>query len=399
MKLPIIFLFASLIYAEEFFLNLNKYELATVKKNKSYCIYFKKNLKKFCRNYSLTYQELQNNNLKAYKKVLQIFINDFNKANPKQDIKDYDLKVDDLLSYQYYDNKEIKLFSINKNSFSIVINNNGYSGGAHGYYTTTYKNFTKKDAKEIFLKDLFIKNYEKKLKKIALKAYKNYRNLKPDQSLVDDCWFSNSFVLAKQFAITNKGLYFIYNPYEVTPYACGQRVFLIPYEKLKPIIKKDGVLSEFLKEKKSQNYFFFNDKIGYLKVTVKKIKKDYFKIFAKFITRGVNRKYYISISFPNFKTKRQISNLSYKNFKSVKFYESGAKIYNTRLRKNIKAKYLLLEGFKKGNYKDSFLSFYIKNPKKILIRVTALNKNNSNTMPDFLGAPGQQGYDNFVILF
>jgi hypothetical protein len=161
---------------------------------------------------------LQNNDLKAYKKVIKPYLKEFNEANPKQDIKDYEITKDNTLSNEYYFNKNINLFSINKNSFSIVVNSKSFTGGAHGSYSTVYRNFTK-DGKEIFLDDLFVKNYENKLQEIAKKAYKNYRNLKPDQPLTDDCWFKDEFALASEFAITNKGLYFIYNSYEVMPYA------------------------------------------------------------------------------------------------------------------------------------------------------------------------------------
>jgi DUF4097 and DUF4098 domain-containing protein YvlB len=60
----------------------------------------------------------------------------------------------------------------------------------------------------------------------------------------------------------------------------------------------------------------------------------------------------------------------------------------------------LLEASKKGHFDDAFISFEVKDPKKILLRVTTITDKNINiTMPSFLGARGQQDYQNYVILF
>jgi len=53
------------------------------------------------------------------------------------------------------------------------------------------------------------------------------------------------FTLTDNFAITKEGLKFVYNPYEVAPYAFGQQEIIIPYTSLKEVIRKDGLLTDF----------------------------------------------------------------------------------------------------------------------------------------------------------
>jgi len=59
-------------------------------------------------------------------------------------------------------------------------------------------------------------------------------------------YFDNDvFTLTDNFAITKKGLKFVYNPYEVAPYALGQQEIMIPYALIKELIRKDGLLANF----------------------------------------------------------------------------------------------------------------------------------------------------------
>lgn len=43
------------------------------------------------------------------------------------------------------------------------------------------------------------------------------------------------------FALTKEGIKFIFNPYEIAPYAMGQQEFTIPYSALQAIAKPNGL--------------------------------------------------------------------------------------------------------------------------------------------------------------
>ncbi|MDT9252441.1 RsiV family protein [Limnospira sp. PMC 1280.21] len=48
-------------------------------------------------------------------------------------------------------------------------------------------------------------------------------------------WVTDStFYLPQQFGLNDKGLIFVFNPYEISPYVMGAHEIVIPYEALKP---------------------------------------------------------------------------------------------------------------------------------------------------------------------
>jgi len=58
-------------------------------------------------------------------------------------------------------------------------------------------------------------------------------------------YFENDvFKLTANFAITKEGLKFLYNPYEIAPYALGQQEIIIPYAALGELIKPNSLLNQ-----------------------------------------------------------------------------------------------------------------------------------------------------------
>ena len=51
----------------------------------------------------------------------------------------------------------------------------------------------------------------------------------------------------KAWAITKKGLWITFDPYQVAPYAAGPQHVLVPYSALKDVIKPDGPVAAFAK--------------------------------------------------------------------------------------------------------------------------------------------------------
>ena len=49
----------------------------------------------------------------------------------------------------------------------------------------------------------------------------------------------------RAWAITKKGLWITFDPYQVAAYAAGPQYVLVPYSALKDIIKPDGPIGNF----------------------------------------------------------------------------------------------------------------------------------------------------------
>ena len=123
-----------------------------------------------------------------------------------------------------------------------------FMGGAHPNTEIAYENFDTQTGDKIYLQDLFVNNYEEVLNKIGEKKFREARSI-PSNKNFDSIgfWFDNNkFVLTDNFALSKNNLVFLYNSYEVAPYAMGRTKIEIPYGELKDIIKPEGLLWNFI---------------------------------------------------------------------------------------------------------------------------------------------------------
>ncbi|WDF79973.1 RsiV family protein [Mucilaginibacter sp. AW1-7] len=123
-----------------------------------------------------------------------------------------------------------------------------YQGGAHGSSGTYFINWNTKANKSITLNDLFIDGYADKLKAIAEGIFRKEEKLSDTASLARDYFFKdNRFALNDNFSVTPIGLKFIYNQYEIKPYAAGITELFIPYSQIKTLLRPNSVVGKFIK--------------------------------------------------------------------------------------------------------------------------------------------------------
>ncbi|NPA28109.1 MAG: hypothetical protein GXN91_03570, partial [Epsilonproteobacteria bacterium] len=123
--------------------------------------------------------------------------------------------------------------------------------------------------------------------------------------------------------------------------------------------------------------------------------------FLESLNLPSSTKIYLSISLPQFKYSSSIKGLKSNNFKS-NIFEKGNTIYNIKLNRGVKAKYLLIEGEKRANYTPSTLLFRVKTSNKELLKIylkaSFRFKKELKSMPE-IGAIGQQGFNNYANYF
>lgn len=130
--------------------------------------------------------------------------------------------------------------------YEALINDNGtmsisviyyeYSGGAHGYTFKETLNLDLMNEKELLLKELFdgSADYQKVLTdEILEEMYKEKENLFPET--LQDFKASDNL----NFYLTDEGIVFYFNPYEIAPYVRGIAEYKVPYESLKNVLNKD----------------------------------------------------------------------------------------------------------------------------------------------------------------
>lgn len=119
-----------------------------------------------------------------------------------------------------------------------------YEGGAHPNHYSSSFNFDLKTGKQIKLKDLFKPgaNYLKTISGFCI------NNLK-EASVSDDDWIETGagpdLKNYQSWNITKKGILVVFDPYQVASYAAGPQEVLIPFDELKSILKKGGVIQGF----------------------------------------------------------------------------------------------------------------------------------------------------------
>jgi hypothetical protein len=127
---------------------------------------------------------------------------------------------------------------------SVEFHEGQYSrGAAHGNSITTALNYDVKNGKKIALADLFNpkSNYLSVLSIYSRKELKD--KLTKDEMFDEDMVKSGTEARADNYegwAITRKGVYLTFDPYQVAAYAAGPQQVLVPYSALKDIIKPDG---------------------------------------------------------------------------------------------------------------------------------------------------------------
>ena len=154
---------------------------------------------------------------------------------------------DEVQSWIIERSGEVKL---NKaNIFSIDYTEYAFTGGAHPNTFVSFKNFNLNNGEEISLDELLTLEKQKELTKIAEQEFRQLKQLGPEDDLGSaGFWFeSNKFSLNDNFLISDSGLVFYYNNYEITAYAFGPSELEISYEKIKTLVDEKSILKDLVK--------------------------------------------------------------------------------------------------------------------------------------------------------
>jgi hypothetical protein len=188
--------------------------------------------------------------------------NDTTKSRPKSFeelakpfVNDYDLKLNEgksfvnkanaqnaggFLATPWYMEAYTRVARQTKKYLMLHTNTNWFMGGNHPISMEYYYVYNRSDFKRITLDDLFEKGYDQKLLVIAESIFRKQEKLKPADKLSEEAgyFFENQrFILNDNFTLTDKGIKFLFNVYEIKPYVAGLTELEIPYEDLKGILK------------------------------------------------------------------------------------------------------------------------------------------------------------------
>lgn len=124
-----------------------------------------------------------------------------------------------------------------------------YSGGAHGASFRSFINYDIAQKKVLLLNDILKNNYRDSLLQVAERVFRKNEGLAQQGPLPKDAYFfkGNKFDLSNAYAFTPQGILFLYNEYEIKPYAAGRTELLVKYGLLKNLLRPGTVLDQFQK--------------------------------------------------------------------------------------------------------------------------------------------------------
>jgi hypothetical protein len=105
-----------------------------------------------------------------------------------------------------------------------------YEGGAHGMTTTEYRVFDREKGRVIGLADIAGETERKLLKEtVELTLRENY-GIPEGAGFSSAGFFEDEITLPENFFLSEKGIGFHWNPYEIAPYAMGAIEVVTPYQ-------------------------------------------------------------------------------------------------------------------------------------------------------------------------
>ncbi|MDE6662303.1 MAG: DUF3298 and DUF4163 domain-containing protein [Lachnospiraceae bacterium] len=138
--------------------------------------------------------------------------------------------------FEYNESLGFEKVRSDTNVISFIMNSSGYMGGAHGFYNSFGLNYDTKtgelidfaalsDDADKFYKDTLTYNRE-------LTQTDEYKERMFPEDFFDGSELETVLYGDEKWYLSDEGLVFISNPYELGPYASGIIEFVIPYDKL-----------------------------------------------------------------------------------------------------------------------------------------------------------------------
>lgn len=124
------------------------------------------------------------------------------------------------------------------NLITILVNSYTFTGGAHGYGSTSYLNFDKAKGTELENWELF--DDPEGFEKFAETKFRIQEEI-PQDSNINATGFmfeGDSFHLSSNVGYTKDGVQLIYNQYEVASYADGPIILTLPYSEVNLFLKR-----------------------------------------------------------------------------------------------------------------------------------------------------------------
>lgn len=155
-----------------------------------------------------------------------------------QDYDDFKSEIPEAFGGWHYTAK-VNVEVLTDSLLSLSVNDEYYTGGAHGGSGVYFININPKTGTEFTLDNFLKPGYDDALTALGNRAFRQTRQLADTASLSENYFEfpEDKFQLNKNYGFKKEGIVFFYNSYEIAPYAAGPTEIVIPYEDMKDWIK------------------------------------------------------------------------------------------------------------------------------------------------------------------
>ena len=152
------------------------------------------------------------------------------------------IDVNDIgASFNWESLSETKVVHNDNFLLSLQVSRYQFTGGAHGFTSTELRVLDLKNGIRVKLADIFQANYKATLAKIIEQKVRTYFKIADNESLEEGGMLVASIEPTENFYLTDKGIGFIYNPYEIAAYSYGTVEIYMTYEELDKILNNSAL--------------------------------------------------------------------------------------------------------------------------------------------------------------
>jgi hypothetical protein len=142
--------------------------------------------------------------------------------------------------FSYYEDRQDTILYNRDGILSFAVYVSTYTGGAHGYISTSFYSLCVATAERITENDLFIKESEKEIAALIVKELCTQYDVKKPEQLEELGFFDVKEILPNgNFYLDDKGITYAYNVYEIAAYAMGTIEVRLPYADIKHLLLPD----------------------------------------------------------------------------------------------------------------------------------------------------------------
>ncbi|MEZ4986522.1 MAG: DUF3298 domain-containing protein [Saprospiraceae bacterium] len=145
---------------------------------------------------------------------------------------------DVFLSANYTYSTSTQVYYNSLNLITLGFTDYYYTGGAHGMYATRVYSYDLVRQRRLRLKDVLKPGFEKAVTAALVRAVRLKFNL-PDLSPLSTVLFEDGIQPNNNYGFTEKGVFFVYAPYEVAPYAAGEIELFVAFENIKEFVRPE----------------------------------------------------------------------------------------------------------------------------------------------------------------